>query len=140
MGSFEIIEHTGDIGVLARGVTVAEVFGEAARGMFSFMVDLDSVVPREVRRVEAEGVDREGLLVAWLNELIFLFETEEMVFAEFQVQALSDSRMEAICHGEKLDTAKRHVRLTPKAATYHMVEVAPEVDGCGWWARVIIDI
>ena len=66
-GFLEILEHTGKIGILARGGTRAEAFGEAAKGMFSFMVSLDAVDEREVRRVEAEGSDIEALLVAWLD-------------------------------------------------------------------------
>ena len=64
MGSFEILEYTGEIGVLARGGTKAEAFGEAAKAMFSFMVSLEAIDGREVRRVEAEGSDMEALLVA----------------------------------------------------------------------------
>jgi len=43
---FEILEHTADAGVVARGRTLAEAFVHAAEGMFSIMVDLDGV--REV--------------------------------------------------------------------------------------------
>ena len=73
MGSFEILEHTGEIGILARGRTPSEVFAEAARGMFSFIVDLGAVEERDVRRVEVEATDLEALLVEWLNELTYRF-------------------------------------------------------------------
>ena len=37
---FEIIEHTAEIGIAARGGALEEAFANAARGMFSLMIDL----------------------------------------------------------------------------------------------------
>ena len=55
MRTFQVLEHTGEGGILAHEATAEEVFAEAARGMFSLLVDLDSVKDREVRAVEAEA-------------------------------------------------------------------------------------
>ena len=140
MGSFEILEHTGEIGVLALGETRAEAFAQAARGMFSIMVSLDAIEEREVRQVEVEAGDVEGLLVAWLNELIYLFDVEELVFKRFHMEEVEDSRLRALCHGEKLDPERHRFAIAPKAATYHMLEVAEVAGGPGWQARVILDI
>ena len=141
MGCFQILEHTGEIGILARGSTPHETFGQAARGMFSIMVELDAVEEREVRQVEAEGHDIEGLLVAWLNELIYLFDVEELVFKNFHIQEMDDTRLKALCYGEKLDMERHGFSIAPKAATYHMLEVRKEAEGSGMWlARVILDI
>ena len=54
MGSFQILEHTAEVGILAYGDTPSQVFGQAAKGMFSIMVELDAVEAREARQVEAE--------------------------------------------------------------------------------------
>ena len=140
MGSFQILEHTSEIGILAHGRTPTQVFSQAARGMFSFMVELDAVEEREVRGVEAEGPDVEALLVAWLNELIYLFDVEGMVFKNFHIQDMDDTHLKALCYGEKLDTERHRFSIGPKAATYHMLEVKKESEASMWRARVILDI
>ena len=140
MGSFQILDHTGEIGILAQGLTRAEAFGEAAKGMFSFMVSLDAIEERDVRRVEAVGSDMEALLVAWLNELIYLFDVEEMVFKRFHIEQMDDTHLRALCYGEKLDTERHRFSIGPKAATYHMLAVTEEPKASGWNARVILDI
>ena len=146
MGSFEILEHTGEIGILARGETPAEVFCQTARGMFSFMVELDTVAETAEREVEADGPDIDALLVAWLNELIYLFDVEGWVFKTFRIQEMSDTRLKALCYGESLDEERHRFDIAPKAATYHLLEVREEPEdsrsaqGGTWRARVILDI
>ena len=140
MGSFEILEHTGEIGIQAYGETAARVFDQTARGMFSFMVQLGAVEEREVRPVEADGANMGALLVAWLNELIFLFDVEQMVFKRFHIKDIDDTHLKALCYGEYLDPERRRFSIGPKAATYHMLEVEQDSETSGWRARVILDI
>lgn len=124
---FELIEHTAEVGIRAWGGDLREAFAEAARGMFSLMVDLDAVDERESRRVEVTAEDREDLLVRWLNELLFLVDTEGLVFRAFDIERLGERELAATARGERLDPA-RHLPLTGvKAATYHqlLVEAGP---------------
>ena len=140
MGSFQILEHTGEIGILARGSTPAGTFSQDARAMYSFMLDLGAVEQRESRRIEVEAPDIEALLVAWLNELIYLFDADGMVFNKFDIQEMGETSMRAVCYGEPLDMERHQFEIGPKAATYHMLEFKQESDGSGWQARVILDI
>ena len=82
----------------------------------------------------------EALLVAWLNELVYLFDVEGMVFKSFQIQEMDDTHLKALCYGEQLDTERHRLGIGPKAATYHMLEVRKEPEAEGWRARVILDI
>ncbi|MDI6773062.1 MAG: archease [bacterium] len=138
MGSFEVFEHTADIGIIARGSTLVEVFEAAAEGMFSLMVDPCSIQNRAwlERRVEAD--DHEGLLVAWLNNLLAVVNIEAFLPVVLVVDQLSPRRLRATVHGEPIDPDRHHFRRDIKAATYHMVEVK-QADG-GWTARVIFDV
>ena len=139
-GSYQILEHTGEIGILARGETPAQAFSQAAMGMFSFMIELGSIEEHEVRHVEAQAPDLEGLLVAWLDELIFLFDVEGLVFRTFQISEMDQTHLKATCHGEKLDLERHRMDVSPKAATYHMLEVREDPECGGWCARAILDI
>ena len=137
MGSFQILEHTGEVGILARGRSLEEAFVQAAKGMFSLMVDPQTIEEEEERWVEVEATDREALLVAWLNHLIYLFDVEGLLLCHFRVEEVDEKHLKAVCHGEKLSPERHQLNLAIKAATYHMVEVREEN---GWWARVILDI
>ncbi len=131
---FEIFEHTADAGVIARGATLAETFANAARGMYAIMVGLDGVRETEVREIEATGDDRESLLVHWLLELLFLTDTEGLVFRRFEVE-INDGSLRGRAYGEPLDAERHEPGCAVKAVTRHMLEVAPE--NSGFRARVL---
>jgi SHS2 domain-containing protein len=135
--SFESIEHTADVGIVARGDTVEDVFAAAADGMLSFIIDRNDVRTAETRRRIVEADDREGLLVAWLNDLILLLNADGFVPADVRVLECTDTRLVAEVQGEPVDPARHRFRLDVKAATYHQLEVSRPN---GWRARVILDV
>ena len=87
---FRVLEHTADIGFEAFGGSPEEVFANAARALEDLMVPLEAIEPRESATILAEGRDRESLLVNWLNELLYRFDTEGRLFREFKVTALGE--------------------------------------------------
>ena len=88
MGSFEILPHTADVGFRAAGESLADVFETAARAMFSIEYDLSTVDVEEERNVEAEADDLEGLLEAWLSELLWLHDATGFVPGAITVRAI----------------------------------------------------
>lgn len=136
---FELLDHTSDVGILARAATFAGAFEQAARGLYALMVDLDQVEPLETREVTVAAPDRERLLVAWLAELLFLTESEGLVFSTFQVEVEPETiTLRALAHGEPLDPARHDPAYDVKAITYHDLEVAEGPEG--WRCRVIVDV
>jgi SHS2 domain-containing protein len=135
--SVEIIEHTADVGIVVRGDTVEDIFTAAAEGMLSFIIDRNDVRPVETRRRTVEADDREGLLVAWLNDLILLLNADGFVPADVRVLVCTDTRLAADVRGEPVDPARHRFRLDVKAATYHQLEVSRPN---GWRGRVIFDV
>ena len=82
---YETFEHTADLGLRVRAADLDTLFAEAGRGLFSIVVEnLDAVRPLQTRNFEVTGTDREYLLFDWLNELLFVCDTERMVFAELR--------------------------------------------------------
>lgn len=137
MRRFEVIEHTADIGIRAFGSTLQEAFENAALGMFSLMAELSTVEERESLRVEVEGEDRESLLVEWLNELIYVLETKNLLLKRFKVEKLEETRLEAVAFGEPLDVQRHKLGEQIKATTYHMLKVTHNQY---WEAQVIFDV
>ncbi|MCS6859526.1 MAG: archease [Abditibacteriales bacterium] len=137
MERFEFIEHTADVGIRAYGRTLSELFGNAALGMFSLIADLSQVTPTEDVTVEVEAADRESLLVAWLTELIYHYETKRLLFSEFFVQECSGTWLRGVARGQRFQPGEIEILRHMKAVTYHGLEVA-EKDGV-WTAQVIFD-
>lgn len=119
---YETFEHEADIGVRGFGGSVEEAFAGAAAALYSVMVDLPRVEPRNERHVNVEAGDREQLLVEWLNALLAVSDIDRMVFSRFEVRILGE-RLEGSAWGEPLDRKKHRPNVEVKGATYHMLSV-----------------
>jgi SHS2 domain-containing protein len=134
-----LLDHTGDMAILARAPTLAEVFDEAARALFDVILDIRTVEEREAIPVRVEGAaDREDLLVRALSELLFLHDARNWVFAAFRVRAMGPTWVEGDALGEPFDAARHEVLRQVKAVTYHRVLLSEEPRG--WTARVVLDL
>ncbi len=138
MRAFETFEHTADIGLLARGRTLAELFANAADGLVDLTVDRDGLRDTTQAQVSVSAEDREGLLVAWLNELLYLLDTRRFVPRRTQITSLDTTSLTAHLVGDTIDPGRHTVRRMIKAATYHGLSLR-QVDGM-WEARVILDL
>ena len=135
--NFEILDHTADTGIIAYGMDLKQAFGNAASGMFSIITDLTSIEINQVRRIDINAQDRDSLLVNWLNELIYLFDVENLIFSKFDIIHLDENVLSAIAYGEKVDLSRHEIRTGIKAATYHMLKI-DENDICR--VQVLFDI
>ena len=135
---FEVFEHTADIALKAYGTTLKEAFENAARGMFGLMVEPARVESREKVTVQVEADDREGLLVAWLNELIYIFDAGNILFKDFKIEEWDQkSFLKAFAYGERVDLKKHQFEIEVKACTYHKLKVTRDRI---WTCRVIFDV
>jgi len=134
---FEIVNHTADVGIIAYGADISETFANAARALFSLITELDDVEEVLYRDIELTAVDEESLLVEWLNELIYLFDAENVIFKRFDIIELNNTRLKARSYGEKVDSSRHKLKTGVKAATYHMLKVDR---GNGCKAQVLFDI
>jgi SHS2 domain-containing protein len=135
---FELIDHTADVAVRAWGASPERVFEQAALGMASLAYDVAAVEPRERHEVRLEAPDRELLLAAWLNELLYLMEARRLVFAAFVVERLGGKELAAVVVGERLDPARHHVHAVVKAATLH--DLSLRQSDRGWEGHVLLDV
>jgi SHS2 domain-containing protein len=135
---YEVFEHTADVGLHAYGSTLPELFMHAAQGMESLMVSPEQVRLLVSREITAEGHDVVSLLIAWLNELIFLFDTEYLIFREFEIDNLTETYLKGRASGEPYDAQHHDLSSAIKAVTWH--EAAVERTAEGYMARIIFDI
>ncbi len=135
---FETFDHTADIGLRVAAGTLEELFVDAARGLTSLLVENSDDVRGTVEEaVSLTARELDYLLFDWLNELLFRFETRQMLFCEFSVR-VSDAGLEAILRGEPCDRSRHRLAHEVKAITYHGLCV--EQTEKGWRAEMILDI
>lgn len=131
---------SADAAFEATGRTLEGLFSDAATATFEVMVDTKSVKPFLSREIMLENESLDGLLMDWLSELVFIKDSESVLFSRFNVSIRKNDvyELKAVAKGEKINREKHSIRSDVKAVTYHMFEVVKKEDH--WVARVVLDI
>lgn len=138
MKTYELIEHTADVGLKAYGKNLSEAFENAAKGMFDIITDKSEIVSVGQYNIELEAPDLEQLLVDWLSELLYLNTARNQVFGFFKVDLdEKNNKLTAKIFGEKFDLSKHKIGTEIKAVTYHMLKVR---DKRPYHVQVLFDI
>jgi len=132
---YEEIEHTADVGIRAYGRSLNELFANAAEGIFSLIADLSSVKAVGEVEVRLTAEDIPTLLLKWLSELLYIHETQNLLFCKFDVDVKGTS-LQGRAWGEAIDKKRHELKLVIKAVTRHRLAV----DAKKGFAEVIFDI
>ena len=132
------LPHTADLAWRLWGASLPELFENAGRALSATLTDRRYLRGRATREVSLTAIDREALLVDWLNHLLYLFDVDGILGRDFQVELLTDERLEARVTGESFDAARHPERTAVKAATFHQLSIVPVGDG--WQATVVLDL
>jgi SHS2 domain-containing protein len=136
--AFQVMDHSADVGIIAYGTDVKQMFSNAALGLFSLITEPETIGERLQRKLEVVAEDKDSLLVEWLNELIYLFDAEHLLFRRFDIDSLSGNQLRATCYGEEFDPSRHKLKLGVKAATYHMLKL--DRPSKAYRAHVLFDI
>jgi SHS2 domain-containing protein len=137
MKKYEQLDISGDVSLRIRGANLEELFANAAEGLSNLITDLSAIKETDIREVVLSSERNEDLLVNWLNELIFLFDTYGFIGKRFQVSLKSDT-LKATVSGGIFNVEINEGRLLVKAATYHGLSL--KKDNSQWEAVVVFDI
>jgi SHS2 domain-containing protein len=151
---FSIIGHPADIGISFCAPGLEGAFEVAAKGMFSIICDIDTVKPQIQKKVCVSSsieMGIEGLLVTWLEKLLYLHEVNKMLFCRFEVQTVimqpsknikGDKKyiLDAIACGEKINISVHELLLGIKAPTYHKLSLKQDDESGNWLGNVIFDV
>jgi SHS2 domain-containing protein len=133
---------TADIAFEATGRDLPELFTSAADATMNVMIEnLDTIDPRETRRIELKNDEIDMLLFDFLQELIYLKDAERLLLRvrEMRIEEEKEAySLRATTAGEPLDDGRHQQRADVKAVTLHNFRV--EKTGGGWKARVLLDI
>ena len=123
MKKFEYFDVTADIGFYAYGNTLNEAFENAGLAIFNIISNTDNIEPSKSITFEIKSEDHVALLYDYLEELLFYYEIEFMLFSEFEVQITEDYSLKAVIKGEEIDWDKHERNCEIKAITFHQMEV-----------------
>jgi SHS2 domain-containing protein len=137
-GRFEFVDHTGDLGVRLFGESLPRLFEQAAEALTFILTDPETIRIKETRKLLLEAKTDEELLITWLNELVYLFDTEGLLFKAFEVLSVHDHHLEALAQGEIYVEGRHPIKTAVKAATYHQLKI--EHHQGVWTAQVIFDL
>jgi SHS2 domain-containing protein len=135
MTTHEFLDHTSETVLRVRAPDLPALFAEAARALGQ--VERGGIAgtgERVEQQVSVESADPAGLLVDWLNEVIWLSETGQFVPESVRIRLQGDTALTATLGGERLKAPPSLV----KAATRHALRL--ERTPSGWIAEVTLDV
>jgi SHS2 domain-containing protein len=135
---FRWVEHTGELELEIESPTAEELFTDALAALAELLGDDGRLSGSEPlshlsREVTVRADDRPALLAAWLEELVFLAETEGFVPEAVENLELGELELRARIRGRPGEAP--HL---VKAVTYHRLELGQA--GEGWRARAVLDV
>jgi len=137
MKKYEQIDISGDVGLRIWGKTPEELFENAALGMFELITDINNIKETEKKEIFLDRDNYENMIIKWLNELIFHFDTYGFIGRSLSVK-LEENTLKAHITGGIFDPDINESGLLLKAATYNSLSVTKTESG--WQAIVIFDI
>ena len=127
MEKFKFLKHTADAKVQAFGKNLEEAFENVAIAMFSLMAEPEKIEAKIEKKISVEGKDRKSLLYNWLEELLFLLDSEGFLLSKIKNIKISDNKLEAVVAGDVVsEKYKTHGEV--KAVTYNEMEIKEEKD------------
>ncbi|MBC8549696.1 MAG: archease [Candidatus Brocadiales bacterium] len=131
---------TADVAIESRGDTLEELFTASAMATFEVMADTSGIQPEIKKSLHLENSEIDGLLFDWLAELIYLKDSEFMLFGKYNLKITKNTnyQLDAEILGEEINQSKHDLRCDVKAITFHLFEVY-EKEG-KWISRFILDI
>ena len=116
---------TADVAIESRGDTLEELFTASAMATFEVMSDTSSIQPKIKKTLHLEHSEIDGLLFDWLAEIIYLKDSEFMLFGKYDLKITKDTnyQLDAEILGEEINQSKHDLRCDVKAITFHLFEV-----------------
>jgi len=134
---YEFLEHTSDSKFKAYGKSFEECFANAAEAMTKVMTDPEKVEERVTKSVQVTGTDLKQLLYSFLEELLFLLDTQSFILHKVHsIQITPKGKgyfLSATLSGDTIDD-KYHIETGIKAVTYMDMEVHED------YVQVVVDI
>ena len=136
--SYQIIEHTADIGIRVKSFFLAGLFKKAGLAIAGISLERQKLQYPEKHKIaiRQKAANLEELFVNWLNELLSVSAVESLAFENIRINQINENFVDAIAIGSDMRNYKVNTEI--KAATYHQLKV--KKTGLVWQAEVIFDV
>ena len=131
---FEELEHTADWALRVRGQDLADLLRNAAQGMLQLSGAVPQSGPRSRRELRLDSLDRESLLVDFLQELLLGIEMRQVAYPEIEIHAATDFALRATLTEAPLLGVFKPI----KAVTYNDLHI--EESPLGLVTTVVFDV
>lgn len=135
---YRLLEHTADMGIEACAESCPKVLEEMAKGLTMMLFGESPVSASVITKVHLREENRVELMVAWLNEVLYWCEQNNLVPVASRIDALEEGELWATLSGEPFDQKRHHVERQVKAVTYYQA-CLEETSGV-WSAKVYVDL
>ncbi len=138
--SFKYIEGVAmaEAAFEAEGKDLKELFESCADAFIDTTANPKTINSNIKKEIKINGKNIEELLYHFLEELVFIKDSEAIVFNKVEIQEISETELKALLIGDKINLEKQELRADVKAITMHQFKV--EKKDQGWKAFVIMDI
>ncbi len=130
---YKFIDHTADVQVKSWGRSLEEAFSQTALSLMSTISpNLEKITPKIEKIIKIEAEDKEALLFDFLSELLYIFDVDELIFSDINVQHITKIEdkytLEAKMKGETFAIDKHEIGIEVKAITYSFMKIEEELN------------
>ncbi len=133
---FEEVSHTADLEIRVQARDLESLFRSAARGMFHLcgVEEFEEGISSVNQSISLEAMDYEGLLILFLEELLYRLTEDYMYFEIGKITIDSEYSLKAKLKGTQIKSYQRDI----KAVTYHNLNI--ERTDQGYAVNIVFDI
>jgi SHS2 domain-containing protein len=135
---WEHFHHQADIGIRGVGPTMEESFAQAGIAFTAVITDPALVLQQHEETITVSAPGEEFLFLDFVNELVFLAATKQLLFSRFTVR-IDDDTLTAGAWGERIDPRRHDPAVEIKAASMSELSVKRRPDGA-WVAQCVVDV
>ena len=140
MQRYRFLKHTADAKFQAFGKTLEEAFSNAALATASLMWEWKYIKNKDKRSIEVKGKDIKQLLVAFLEEVLFLWDVNGFLLGGVEELIIRQKEKAYILSAVFFGDINKEKYVTfgdVKAITYNEMEILEEN---GFKVQVVVDI
>lgn len=134
---YKFLEHTADVQYEAYGETIEECFLNSSEAMIVSICDSE-IKGDKKKELKISGDDFENLLYEFLEEILFIFESENLILSGIENLKIDKSNFELTCSAFFDDSSKYDFFSHVKAITYNEMKV--EKQNNVWVSKVTLDV
>jgi SHS2 domain-containing protein len=133
---FEEVSHTADLEIRVQAKDLESLFRQAASGMFYLcgVEEVEKGISSVKQSISLEAMDYEGLLILFLEELLYRLTEDYMYYEIGKINIDSEFSLKAKLKGTQIKSYQRDI----KAVTYHNLNIQRTDEG--YAVNIVFDI